>query len=47
MILIFMISSVNIFAFYRPGKGGKGGHTWTIHKAYVALNFGLLELSSP
>jgi hypothetical protein len=28
-------------------RGGKGGYTWPIDKAYVALNFGLLELSSP
>jgi hypothetical protein len=53
MILIIMISSVNIFTFHPPwqqderGGGRGGGHTWPIPEAYVALNFGLLELSFP
>jgi hypothetical protein len=29
------------------GRVGKGGHTWPIPGAYVALNFGLLELQFP
>ncbi len=49
MILIIIISSSNIFYISSAlARGdGKGGHTWPIPEAYVALNFGLLELSSP